>query len=249
MVAGPQRGTQRQRSGACREPRRRGRAEAVPWQPKQRPGPARQPLRPRPAATFPSAAARRGLLGARGGYGDLPRSRCCRHEAPRTAAETDGGPGGAGGGANAGGAARAAAPSPAARLGVQVASGANHREGCGRGGYADRARPGPAGPYHAMQREGSTPGLGAAVLPPAGRARHCCGVTARARSASRALTSPGPATLPGPWDRLSGLLEGMGRGLLPGWVLRSSKAKLQERSAAKCGLQHGQSWLRFLRGP
>lgn len=237
IAAGPQRGTQTQRSGACREPwrRGRGRAEAVPRQPKQRPGPAAlAPARRRhlPRRRRPAGPAR----GAR--WARRPRpSRCRRHEAPRTAAEANGGPGGAGGGANAGGAARAAAPGPAARLGVQVVSGANHREGC-RGEAMPPVR-GPAGPYYAARGEGSASGPGRGAAP--------CGAGAAlrrrwrrpARGASPGLTAPGPAALPGPRHRLPGLLLGLESGLLPGWALRSGKAKLRQCSVAKCGLQRG----------
>lgn len=112
-------------------------------------------------------------------------SRCRRHEAPRTAAEANGGPGGARGGANVGGAARAAAPGPAARLGVQVASGANHREGCRGGGDAARARLGPAGPYYAVRGVGSATGPGRGAAP--------CGAGAALLRRHR----PGPGRIPG----------------------------------------------------
>lgn len=157
-------------------------------------GPARQPLRPRPAATFPAATARRGPLGAGGGYGDLPRSPCRRHEAPRTAAEANGGPRGAGGGANAGGAARAAAPGPAASLGVQVASGTIHREGCWGGGSGAVPRGAGGGICPRPGGRGAAPcGAGVALLRPPGR-----------------LRSPGLAALPGPRDPLPGLLGLLG---------------------------------------
>lgn len=135
------------------------RSEAVPRQPKQRHAPAAlapAPLPP-PSPSPPPGGARFG--GAKAGSA-IRRRR--RHEAPGAGTEANGAVGGSGGGANAGGAARAAAPGPAARLGVQVACGTNHR---GVGGCVcmyvcvcrgeGRARKlGPAAPYHAARGEG-----------------------------------------------------------------------------------------------
>lgn len=134
------------------------RSEAVPRQPKQRHAPAAlapAPLPP-PSPSPPPGGARFG--GAKAGS----EIRRRRHEAPGAGTEANGAVGGSGGGANAGGAARAAAPGPAARLGVQVACGTNHR---GVGGCVcmyvcvcrgeGRARKlGPAAPYHAARGEG-----------------------------------------------------------------------------------------------
>lgn len=161
-------GARRERLGPQEGGAERGRGRA-----NQNNDTPRQPLRPLPAATvaIAIAATRRGpLSGRRGEAGADTRRR--RYEAPRAAAEANGRAGGAGGGANAGGAARAAAPGPAARLGVQVACGANHR---GRGVF------GGGGAVHTL-------GLGQP-----GRTTRCGG---RGRSAHLPFSSPAAALLP-----------------------------------------------------